>query len=578
MRLLDRRMLDAGRETGSPGGISPFETADRMTRRHYQIPTMRRPKPYKITSIQFNPTGSELLVSYSEDYLYLFNSGVFWCGGGGEGGGGEGRQICRPTYLSHCETYPGRRRRQRGRERERGREGEGEVRSKPKSGGFSSEPSLSAPPALSTFDPSSASLPALATDESVSARRLRLRGDWSDTGPEARPEGQETEETREDSLMSRMSQMFARWIDAPLGEMGAAEEPPSLTALRRERARETLRSAVRRRRERRDAERRTAERGELEPLLQTQRHREEPSADSAGSKSDESFNLFSDSDADQSSTASPTLSREAPLFTLTGTEPHTASFPSHATVSTVTSFGEVTCAHNVSETTPIVTPTFCSSESPLQSQPLHRPGHTVPYGANHTPLRDQTRFPAPSPESQDTNSDSRGPDPDSKNPNPESWDPSQDSRESIPGGGDGPIEHQTSRVVPMPAINIVEGETDSDDLLSCDEQQASCDWSGDPSGGGGRGRETEGSRRWEEGGEEEGEEELVEKKEEIGNSMAPFMVYKGHRNARTMVRRAVRLCGCVQLCCVVLVAAGRPLDHVGSTCSHCSHWSGLAPV
>ena len=43
-------------------------------------------------------------------------------------------------------------------------------------------------------------------------KRLRLRGDWSDTGPQARPETAE-DNTPENNLMQRMSELFSRWID-----------------------------------------------------------------------------------------------------------------------------------------------------------------------------------------------------------------------------------------------------------------------------------------------------------------------------------------------------------------------------
>lgn len=43
-------------------------------------------------------------------------------------------------------------------------------------------------------------------------KRLRLRGDWSDTGPQARPEADE-EVTSENNLMQRMSELFSRWIE-----------------------------------------------------------------------------------------------------------------------------------------------------------------------------------------------------------------------------------------------------------------------------------------------------------------------------------------------------------------------------
>ena len=43
-------------------------------------------------------------------------------------------------------------------------------------------------------------------------KRLRLRGDWSDTGPQARPETME-ESVPENNLMQRMSELFSRWLE-----------------------------------------------------------------------------------------------------------------------------------------------------------------------------------------------------------------------------------------------------------------------------------------------------------------------------------------------------------------------------
>ena len=62
---------------------------------------------------------------------------------------------------------------------------------------------------------------------SPAAKRIRLRGDWSDTGPEARPESQ-SEPPQGAGLMNRMSRMFARWVNMSLdnisGEEGEGEE------------------------------------------------------------------------------------------------------------------------------------------------------------------------------------------------------------------------------------------------------------------------------------------------------------------------------------------------------------------
>ena len=94
-----------------------------------------------------SPDGSELLVSYCADYVYLF--------------------TLRGTKQPH------------------------DVHDDSSEGGFSngSNGHRNVPP----------------------LKRLRLRGDWSDTGPNARPESEHP--SPENSLMQRMSDMFARWLE-----------------------------------------------------------------------------------------------------------------------------------------------------------------------------------------------------------------------------------------------------------------------------------------------------------------------------------------------------------------------------
>ena len=133
----------------------------------------------KITSVNFNHNGTQILASYSEDYVYLFDSGVH---GGGFDVSHTPRQINRPQYLSQCERYPGQRRRRRNystvkRTKLSGENGTLKSGCKGTSCLHSSSSDASdhggvrghmrIPPAV---------------------KRIRVRGDWSDTGPEARPE------------------------------------------------------------------------------------------------------------------------------------------------------------------------------------------------------------------------------------------------------------------------------------------------------------------------------------------------------------------------------------------------------
>ena len=100
--LMDRRMAGIGQNT--LGSLSASELTQTSTCKKYRASTLGQ-RSYKITSVQFNSVGSELLVNYSEDYLYLFNSGLFGVGTG---------PIPKPVYISQCEWYPGVSRQRRG--------------------------------------------------------------------------------------------------------------------------------------------------------------------------------------------------------------------------------------------------------------------------------------------------------------------------------------------------------------------------------------------------------------------------------------------------------------------------------
>lgn len=89
------------------------------------------------------------------------------------------------------------------------------------------------------------------------------------------------------------------------------------------------------------------------------------------------------------------------------------------------------------------------------------------------------------------------------------------------------VESRTSSSI-VPSIRIIDGDaTDSDDMRSCDEQQESRDESHDRSGWTGAGPSTL-----------EEDNEGASTKEDDSSFEQPFMVYKGHRNARTMIKQA----------------------------------------
>ncbi|XP_054274371.1 DDB1- and CUL4-associated factor 6-like isoform X1 [Macrosteles quadrilineatus] len=116
-------------------------------------------RSYRITSLGFSPQGEDVLVSYSSEHLYLFSI----------------KDECSTEYSVEASG-----------------DEEEEEASKPMSG---------LPP----------------------VRRLRLRGDWSDTGPDARPErdtGRSTDAaqarpTLHATLMQRMTDVLSRMLNDP---------------------------------------------------------------------------------------------------------------------------------------------------------------------------------------------------------------------------------------------------------------------------------------------------------------------------------------------------------------------------
>ena len=206
IQVLDRRMIKSHTPSiPSPSSPSPSSPSPSLAAVHrtYSIGSQAR----KITSIQFNHDGSQLLASYSEDYVYLFNSRLFGCGGSGSGGSGE---IPKPTYLSHCESYsPAVLRKRKGRVR---------VHTKP-CGDADLSPGLE----------NAAKSPSMGPQ---AVKKLRLRGDWSDTGPEACPEP-EGSESHGRVLMNHMSHMFSQWIDMSLSSDEQEREGGGLGGARR---------------------------------------------------------------------------------------------------------------------------------------------------------------------------------------------------------------------------------------------------------------------------------------------------------------------------------------------------------
>ncbi|XP_077977582.1 DDB1- and CUL4-associated factor 6-like [Glandiceps talaboti] len=140
VRLFDRRMLGT-RATGHYTGRGIQGMFARF------CPPQLVRKYCRPTSLSYSPDGEEVAVSYSSDYIYLFNT------------------------------------------KDRG-----------------------------TKELNTSTAPAQKSEAEPPVKRLRLRGDWSDTGPKARPQSERQEEGERPphvSLMQRMSDMFTRWLEDP---------------------------------------------------------------------------------------------------------------------------------------------------------------------------------------------------------------------------------------------------------------------------------------------------------------------------------------------------------------------------
>ncbi|KAK1797836.1 hypothetical protein P4O66_008187 [Electrophorus voltai] len=147
VRIYDRRMLGT-RATGNYMGRGTTGMCVRF------VPAHLSNKSCRVTSLCYSGDGQEVLVSYSSDYIYLFDPKD-----------DQARELKGPSEERREE--------------------------------------LRQPP----------------------VKRLRLRGDWSDTGPRARPESErerDGEQSPNVSLMQRMSDMLSRWFEEA-SEARAAE-------------------------------------------------------------------------------------------------------------------------------------------------------------------------------------------------------------------------------------------------------------------------------------------------------------------------------------------------------------------
>ncbi|XP_046393226.1 DDB1- and CUL4-associated factor 6-like isoform X2 [Ischnura elegans] len=168
VRIFDRRMLGTRASGSSVSEVSasfgPFCS--------FSVPEFNG-RSYRITSLSFSPDGEEVLVSYSSDYLYLFS------------------MKDKDSYIT--------------------------LKDSPMSGSSKSPSAWERAKKACGFHQSQSQQP------NPPVKRLRLRGDWSDTGPDARPEREggrrgeiaQARPTLHANLMQRMTDVLSRMLNDP---------------------------------------------------------------------------------------------------------------------------------------------------------------------------------------------------------------------------------------------------------------------------------------------------------------------------------------------------------------------------
>uniref|UniRef100_A0A182IL99 Uncharacterized protein n=1 Tax=Anopheles atroparvus TaxID=41427 RepID=A0A182IL99_ANOAO len=177
VRIYDRRFLAVGEHEAGPGSNGNRFTIPVKT---YTNPS-REKRPFRVTSLEYDRHERQLLVNYSSDHLYLFDVT--------HGGIGDVK-LCKAGSRSVSQ--------------DRAADKEKRLR------GASQKP-----PHMS--------------DGSPPVRRLRLRGDWSDTGPEARPAREmatrilgagQARPQLQATIMHRMTEVLSRMLADPRTRIG----------------------------------------------------------------------------------------------------------------------------------------------------------------------------------------------------------------------------------------------------------------------------------------------------------------------------------------------------------------------
>lgn len=182
VRIYDRRCL----RTVTPKGYS-------LPIKCFSIPSTEK-RPFRVTSLSYNTTGDQLLVNYSSDHLYLFDATA------------QGLDVAKTFSVSFKEQPD-------------------EESPLPPEEGSSSSAASPSTSGSQRSTPATRRTPGGSSSDSgwLRPRRLRLRGDWSDTGPDARPEGDtsnagasgQARPILQAPIMNHMTEMLSRMLADP---------------------------------------------------------------------------------------------------------------------------------------------------------------------------------------------------------------------------------------------------------------------------------------------------------------------------------------------------------------------------
>ncbi|XP_062611161.1 DDB1- and CUL4-associated factor 6-like [Saccostrea cucullata] len=222
VRIYDRRMLG----TRASGSHSSKGVTGMICK--FMAPTLSN-RPHRITSLAYSPNGDDILVSYSSEYIYLFGSRDY-----------KTKKLQAPAEFFKKTKHKSDQIPKKFKSSDLLADMPSTSKAPPKAKETDPHPTprspLVPPTDLPPSPPHTSSSPRQSTSEGVTSmllpqnpsgsslrqppiKRLRLRGDWSDTGPHARPESErQTNEQpdRQTTIMQRMSDMLTRWLDGNL--------------------------------------------------------------------------------------------------------------------------------------------------------------------------------------------------------------------------------------------------------------------------------------------------------------------------------------------------------------------------